>query len=564
MSVVVDTLQIFDKPEGHMEELEHAEIGRPAIYARVSTEEQAQFGTSLETQIETLKSELAAQDQPQPILFVDDGYSGSTPNRPGLMELERAISEGKVSQVRISSLDRLARDLVLQETLLNRWERLGVSFRSQREPDLGQTDPTRVLIRQVLGAISQYERAVIATRMLAGRLARAHQGFWPGGKVPYGYGLDGIPPKVVLDPAAAEVMREAGRRVIAGERVTHIASDFNRLGVPGPGGNGWDGGYLSRLLQNPAYKGEAHYRMREYVEPRRRRSVKHAVARTKNSPRIRPEEDWITVEVPAVFSATEWETIQATIAKRGKPKKDSGEYLISRRFHSACGSTYAGNYNNGKPRYLCRNRTTRKYRGRDDCGCPAIPSVAVDSAAWQAVAEVLLEPERLMTAAREELNLRGAAQSEAQLQRDLQSLEKKLARAREALARLVRYHAQSDTLDSPTFETALQPLREEVATLESERERFLLTLPGGGWEQAKEAIEAVALEVMDRLDNLVFDEKQRLLALLDVQIKLEPNGQIVASLAAPRPSELDQRKVLNCTSSRSPPSTSRRSHGASV
>lgn len=53
-------------------------------------------------------------------------------------------------------------------------------------------------------------------------------------------------------------------------------------------------------------------------------------------------------------------------------------------------------------------------------------------------------------------------------------------------------------------------------------------------------VAVVAMEVADRLDSLAFDEKQRLLALLDVQIKLEPNGQIVASLAATRSSDLDQ------------------------
>lgn len=173
---------------------------RPAIYARVSTEEQAQSGTSLRNQIDSLRADLRSEEKPPPLLFVDDGYSGATPNRPGLMELESVIAEGQISEVRVTALDRLSRDLVLQETLLNRWARQGVAFTSQREPDLGESDPTRVLIRQVLGAISQYERAVIAGRMLAGRIARARQGYWPSGKAPFGLVLEGEPPRAVMEP----------------------------------------------------------------------------------------------------------------------------------------------------------------------------------------------------------------------------------------------------------------------------------------------------------------------------------------------------------------------------
>lgn len=153
---------------------------RPAIYVRVSTDEQAQWGTSLETQLATLREDLAAEGAAEPLVFIDDGYSGSSPTRPGLMELESAVTNGLVSEVRVAALDRLARDLVLQETLLNRWSRQGIGFKSRREPDLGSADPTRVLIRQVLGAISQYERAVIAARMLAGRIAPGPSGVLAG------------------------------------------------------------------------------------------------------------------------------------------------------------------------------------------------------------------------------------------------------------------------------------------------------------------------------------------------------------------------------------------------
>lgn len=81
----------------------------------------------------------------------------------------------------------------------------------------------------------------------------------------------------------------------------------------------------------------------------------------------------------------------------------------------------------------------------------------------------------------------------------------------------VRYHAEGGTLDEATFESAARPLQQEVHTKEVETESLLDTLPGGRWEADQQAIQRIASDVLHRLDSLGFDEKQRLIALLDVQ-----------------------------------------------
>jgi DNA invertase Pin-like site-specific DNA recombinase len=55
------------------------------------------------------------------------------------------------------------------------------------EPDVDGGDPTRVLVRQVFGAIAQYERALISARMQAGRAAKAARGGFAFGSPPFGY-----------------------------------------------------------------------------------------------------------------------------------------------------------------------------------------------------------------------------------------------------------------------------------------------------------------------------------------------------------------------------------------
>jgi site-specific DNA recombinase len=89
-----------------------------AIYARVSSEHQAEGGT-IASQIAALEARLA-QDGLQVTpdhRFVDDGYSGSTLKRPGLERLRDAVASGLVDRLYVQSPDRLARRYAYQVLL---------------------------------------------------------------------------------------------------------------------------------------------------------------------------------------------------------------------------------------------------------------------------------------------------------------------------------------------------------------------------------------------------------------------------------------------------------------
>lgn len=302
------------------------------------------------------------------------------------------------------------------------------------------------------------------------------------------------------------------------------------------------------MLRNPAYKGEARYRVREFVEAKTRRKSEHAADDTKNSVRIRPEDDWVLFEVPAIFSDSEWEAIQTELGRRGMPKREVGAYLLSRRFETACGAPFHGNRANGKPRYLCSRRTKRKYRGDEDCGCSQVSAPPVDEAVWRGVAEILSEPERLATLAQEELRRRGLAASEKRVQDELQSLDRKIVRAREALNRLARYHADRGTLGEDGFESAAESIKSEIDFLTYERNRLQAVLPGRKVAGDQRAVAQIASEAGQRLESLSFEEKQRILALLNVRVRVDEEGGLRASLCAPQVES--QRKVAKRTVSR--------------
>ena len=108
--------------------------------------------------------------------FSENGVSGSLENRPALSEMFEYIKNNRVDGVVFLRLDRLARDLLIQENLLAEFQNLGVKPISVDEPDLLSSDPSRVMFRQMKGCISQYEKAMITLRLSSGRRKKVEMG----------------------------------------------------------------------------------------------------------------------------------------------------------------------------------------------------------------------------------------------------------------------------------------------------------------------------------------------------------------------------------------------------
>src|SRR5258706_15942178 len=90
-----------------------------------------------------------------------------------------------VRAVLIERLDRLARDLMVQEATIAELQH-GFTLISVAEPDLMATDPTRILMRQLMGAVAQYDKSQIVLKLRGARMRkRAKEGRCEGRK-PYG------------------------------------------------------------------------------------------------------------------------------------------------------------------------------------------------------------------------------------------------------------------------------------------------------------------------------------------------------------------------------------------
>ncbi len=172
-------------------------------------------------------------------------------DRPGLAEALDLVKSGAIGGVCVYKLDRLSRDLILQEQLLREIRRLGgevfttapgeAAFLTN-DPD----DPSRKLIRQVLGSIAEYERDMITLRLRSGRHRKAAQGRYAFGAPPYGYRAERG--ELVADESAQAVLERVRELRTTGASLRDIATTLTTEGHRPPRGDRWYPNTVSRLV----------------------------------------------------------------------------------------------------------------------------------------------------------------------------------------------------------------------------------------------------------------------------------------------------------------------------
>jgi DNA invertase Pin-like site-specific DNA recombinase len=207
-----------------------AQIAAAVGYVRVSTAEQV-AGFSLGDQRARIKEYAKANGLRLIATLSDEGISGSNglETRQGLAEAIAHIEAGEASVLVVDKFDRLARDLLLSETVVGRIRATGSRVVSIQEPDGGETDFTRDMVRQILGAVAQYERLVIRGRMMAGKAAKRAQGGYVGGQP--GYGKAARDKTLVVNAAEAPIIEMVGRLRAEGRSYREIATALEEAGL---------------------------------------------------------------------------------------------------------------------------------------------------------------------------------------------------------------------------------------------------------------------------------------------------------------------------------------------
>jgi DNA invertase Pin-like site-specific DNA recombinase len=183
--------------------------------------------------------------------FVEEGISGTKDSldRPALTELLAALKTDPrgVTLVLVERADRLARDLMISEILLSEFRKMGVQVISAEcgtDLTVDDDDPTKKLIRQVLGAVSEWEKNIIVQKT---RLARAKIRTATGrceGRKPYGARLD-----------EAETLAYMVRLHVHDDWSVQAVTDWlNNTRRPTRGGGRWHKTAVHRILAREILK----------------------------------------------------------------------------------------------------------------------------------------------------------------------------------------------------------------------------------------------------------------------------------------------------------------------
>lgn len=229
-------------------------MSRVVAYTRVSTLDQAEHGLGLDVQRESIRRWAKAEGHRVVAWHCDEGVSGTKPpaDRPGCFEALAAMRNGAAGIV-VARLDRLSRDLIQQELLFREVWRLGkdvwscVPAEAQQLAKDDPDDPTRTLLRHLLGVLAQWERSTVVLRLRLGRQRKKAQGGFAGGGVPYGRRNGDR--ELVPDPAEAAAVALMVRLRRAGASYRGIVAALAAAGhAPRKGGQVWQPGVVRRVL----------------------------------------------------------------------------------------------------------------------------------------------------------------------------------------------------------------------------------------------------------------------------------------------------------------------------
>lgn len=213
---------------------------RVAVYARVSSEDQAERGT-IENQVEFATKYCDLHELDIVGWYKDDGVTGTLPleQREAGRQLLQDAKEQLFETVLIYKLDRLGRSARIILNAVHDLETLGVKVRSMTEPfDTG--DASGRFLLTILAGVADLERENILARMSAGADRAAREGKWLGGIVPYGYYVNNEgylevseEPLPGFEMSEADVIRLIYRLTVDQHMSTvQIADYLNALGIP--------------------------------------------------------------------------------------------------------------------------------------------------------------------------------------------------------------------------------------------------------------------------------------------------------------------------------------------
>ena len=294
-------------------------VKRVAIYARVSTTEQAEEGYSIDEQQRLLTEWCERNGYIVHEVYADRGISGkSVKKRPALVKLLEDAKNKQYDVVLVWKTNRLARNILDLLKIVEVFDQNYISFRSYTENHETETSQGKLQFH-MLAAIAEFERNTISENVKMGMLARAREGKWNGGIV-LGYDLEDISnqgdkrkhTKLVINEKEARTVKRIFELYIAGNGYKAIANRVNKEGHLGKRGKPFSISTIKTILENPVYVGMIRYDVRRNWTDKRRGD-------------INPTPILQQGEHKPIISLLDWEKAQQILKNRSsKPNRVHG------------------------------------------------------------------------------------------------------------------------------------------------------------------------------------------------------------------------------------------------
>jgi site-specific DNA recombinase len=445
-----------------------------AIYARVSTRGQAIDGTSLTSQVDACRA-YASQHGYRVVKEIAEDISGARLDRQGLDEVRDLADRLEIEAVICYATDRLSRDLGHLMLLYQEFERNKIKLLLVNGPDA--STPEGMMLLQMQGMFGQYERTKFQERSRRGKKEHASKGkVFTSWAVPYGYTyVEGEGCFKVLEDEATWAVKIFEWYVYEGMALLAIARRLNELGVPTKrGAAAWHPSTIASILKNSVYMGRWYYNKHRGVAAKKRRYADGRMPkREKSSAELRPQEDWIGVDVPALITEELFNEVAPQMERKARTAKRrcKREYLLrgllrcqdcKRRLTARTNVAAGGNKEYSQ--YYCTGRYDLELRER--CKCPWPDAPKLDERVWA----------RLMRLFENEESIKEVLESHGEMREGERRREERelldLAAGEQALAdrenRFLDAYGKG-ALDLDKLKEVMAPIREQKEALKRTR-----------------------------------------------------------------------------------------------
>jgi site-specific DNA recombinase len=513
-------------------EISYNKKKRVAIYTRVSTDEQLK-GYGLAFQEEKLRDFARSQDYSldEKHIYRDEGFSGAlmASERPNMTRLFEAASRKEFDIVLVYKFDRLFRKTRLFLESIEKLEQYGVGFKSITEP-FDNTHSSGKFMFTMLAGVAEMERDTIRERTMNGRAAAARDGKWVTGVPPYGYTLDKGKKQLHIQEDEAKWVKMFFNWVVKEKLpLREIQRRANDMKIPVPRHkvsdkktlNFWHKRTIGRILTNETYTGTAHFR--KYKRP-----FNNLTSITDKS-MLRPKDEWIPIKVPAVVSLQLFEECKGQLLKNREfaTRNQKRTYLFSKIIYcGTCGFKLFGGYQPSKKgaakegvKYY--HGLSSKVKVGQTMRCEVCSQISERRLypVWDKLVEVLKNPQFTLNKLRR-YNNRDVDKRE--IREQLGQMEKAINELEEKRYRSSQVYTEGE-IDYQQYQQYLQECRDQEQRLKEEKLRLEQKITSKkDLSHISNLIQAQYKYLVERIDNLSYEEKQKVLRIIVKKIIVYP------------------------------------------